>query len=220
MGEAMRFEVISFDADGTLVDHQFSHIVWFEKIPERYAEKNGLGIDDARSELFGQFGMVGDENPDWFSLDYWFDRLGLGDTSSFMGDIEGLVILYPEVEEVLEMLGSEHRLIVTSNAPKEFLDIELRSIEGRFDQIYSVPSDLHMVKKDPRSYQKVCSLLGVETREVVHVGDRWHDDVDSPLKAGITAIHLDREYQGKNDSVPDLKEFGKRVLEIEGNGFQ
>lgn len=216
----MRYKVISFDADGTLVDHQFSHIVWFEKIPERYAEKNGLGIDDARSELFRQFGTVGDENPDWFSLDYWFHRLGLGDTSSFLEEIKGLEILYPEVEEVLEMLGAEHRLIVTSNAPKEFLDIELKSIEDRFDQIFSVPSHLRMVKKDPRSYQKVCSILGVEAGEVVHVGDRWFDDVDSPLKAGITAVHLDREDQGNSDSVVNLKEFGKRVLELEGNGFQ
>lgn len=214
------YKVISFDADGTLVDHKFSHIVWFERIPKLYAEKNGLGIEDARSELFKQFGTVGDENPDWFSLDYWFERLGLGDTSSFLEDIRGLEILYPEVEEVLEMLGAEHSLIVTSNAPKEFLDIELRSIEERFDQIYSVPSDLRMVKKDPGSYQKICSLLGVEVGEVIHVGDRWYDDVDSPLKVGITAIHLDREDQGNKDSVPDLAEFGKKVLELEGNGFR
>lgn len=215
----MRYKVISFDADGTLVDHKFSHIVWFEKIPELYAEKNGLGVEDARSEVFSKFGTVGDENPDWFSLGYWFDRLGLGDTSSFLEDLEGLELLYPEVEDVLDMLGAEHSLVVTSNAPKVFLDIELKSIEERFDQIFSVPSDLQMVKKDPRSYQKVCSLLGVEAEEVIHVGDRWYDDVDSPLKAGITAIHLDREDQGNGDSVANLTDFSKRVLELEGNGF-
>ena len=84
----------------------------------------------------------------------------------------------------------------------------------RIDLCKAAPPDLNGGNDDAKRKN-----LEVKEGEVVHVGDRWYDDVDSPLKAGVRAIHLDREKQGNGESVLDLAEFGRRVLELEGDGF-
>jgi putative hydrolase of the HAD superfamily len=204
----MTFKIISFDADGTLVDHDFSMRMWGEEIPRIYSESHGVTLDKGREEVFKAFSDLGEDDPSWFSFEYWFKRLNLGDHREFVESHRGKVDFYPEVIDVLEDLSDNgHRMVVNSNAPKDILEIELEPIAHYFDHIFSAPTDFNRVKVDSEYYRDICFFLGVDPEEMVHVGDRWIDDVISPERVGVNAVYLDRKTGQRMDSIGDLKEF-------------
>src|SRR4030066_912108 len=94
-------KIVSFDAEGTLVTADFSYAVWFEAIPERYAERNGIDFEMARKVIEEEYRKVGDQKLEWYDVRYWFDKLGLGAPDQVMKKCSSRVCYYPEVEEVL-----------------------------------------------------------------------------------------------------------------------
>jgi HAD superfamily hydrolase (TIGR01549 family) len=99
------------------------------------------------------------------------------------------------------MKQREFRLIIVSNAGREFIELELEKTEmtGCFERIFSSTSDFGVVKKTARLYQRVCSILGVSSQEIVHVGDDRKFDFEVPRRLGMVAYHLDRtgKHQGE-----------------------
>ena len=169
----------------------------------------------SNSEVFNEYGSVGEDRPEWYSIDYWLGRLGIEGKDRLVRESQGFIELYPEVEEVIRTLSVDYTLVVTSNAPTEFLDIELESIAHNFDRIFSAPSDFHMIKRDPSFYHRICAELNVDPQDIIHLGDRWKDDVESPLAAGLTALFLDRSGVEGEHAVGDLWEFSRRLKELE-----
>jgi putative hydrolase of the HAD superfamily len=114
---------------------------------------------------------------------------------------------YPEVQGVLDLLSENYELVVTSNAAREFIDIELDGLSDYFQDTFSATSDFREVKKSPLIYGTVCAHMGAKPCEVVHIGDHYHYDYESPLEAGLDAIFLDRkgERSGR-EVVGDLRE--------------
>jgi len=118
-------KVISFDLDGTLVTDEFSQIVWHKGIPELYAEKYGCGFDEARKFIFQEYEKVG--AIEWYYIRYWLKFFGLANNwEKLFGKFKDRIKLYPEVQEVLSTLKQSYKLIITSNAAREFLDIEIK----------------------------------------------------------------------------------------------
>jgi HAD superfamily hydrolase (TIGR01549 family) len=104
-------------------------------------------------------------------------------------------MIYPEVHDVLEMLREkELRLIIVTNARREFADLELgkTNILPYFERVFSSTSDFGLIKKAVDVYRKVCSICDVLPGEVVHVGDDRIFDFEVPSKLGIMAFYLDR----------------------------
>ncbi len=216
----MPYKIISFDADGTLVDHGFSRRIWEEEIPRLYAESRGISMDEAEKKVFQEFSQVDEEDPSWYSFEYWFDRLGLGDHRPFIEAQRGKVPLYPEVTDVLDHLSQDDfALVVSSNAPRELLEIELEPISRYLDHVFSASSDFNRVKVDSEYYRDICFFLGVEPEEMVHVGDRWIDDVISPEKAGVSAVFMDRKDGSQGQAVKDLHGFASLLRDlVKGRG--
>jgi hypothetical protein len=44
----VRIGVVSFDMEGTLIDNNFSDLIWETDIPRLYGQKHGLDIETAR----------------------------------------------------------------------------------------------------------------------------------------------------------------------------
>ncbi len=68
--------------------------------------------------------------------------------------------------------------------------------EMRFHSYFSVVADsgrLGFEKPDPRIFEFVAAGLGVETSELVHVGDAWVADVEGALGVGARAIWVTNE---------------------------
>jgi HAD superfamily hydrolase (TIGR01549 family) len=195
-------KVVSFDVEGTLVTPDFSYAVWFEAIPRRYAEKNGITLDQARKAIEEEYRKVGDQRLEWYDVRYWFDKLGLGTPVPVMERCESHVCYYPEVKEVLASLSEKYKLVVASGSTRDFLRHLLQGIEPYFSKIFSSITDYKQLKTSD-FYLKMCRAMRIEPEQVVHVGDNWQFDFVAPSEIGIQAFYLDRKQQTEN-SVADL----------------
>ena len=204
-------DVISFDLDGTLVTDKFSQIIWHKGIPELYAEKYGCGLDEARKFIFQEYEKVGDKAIEWYDIRYWLKFFGLSDNwEKLFEKFKDCIKLYPEVHEVLATLKQSYKLIITSNAAREFLDIEIMesNISTYFTHIFSATSDFKEVKKTKQFYLKICNQLNVNHSQMIHIGDHFEFDYLVPQQSGINSFYLDREGERKGPAiVNDLKEF-------------
>lgn len=205
--------MISFDADGTLLTLDFSLAVWMDGIPRQLAQRKGITYEEAREEVFRRYREIGEEDYRWFDIAFWSKEFDLGDPRRLMEPYIDRISFFPEVEEVLYSLDGKYRLIVSSNSPREILETELKDHLHRFERVISVPSDFRM-KKSPEYFQKLCKLLQVEPEEMVHVGDRHHDDFLAARKAGIHSFHLDRGKGSGPYKVRDLRDFLQRLKEF------
>jgi putative hydrolase of the HAD superfamily len=198
-----QFELISFDAEGTLVTPDFSQTIWHEAIPALYAQKKGLDLAQAKERIAEEYGRVGDQRLEWYDIQYWFSYLGLGSSESVIQSCLNKISYYPEVIEVLSSLANEYKLIVTSGTPLELLHCLLRDIKPYFVRIFSSISHYRQVKS-PDFYLRVCEEMGVKPSQVIHVGDNWQFDLVNARQAGINAFHIDRSGRNHQESLSDL----------------
>lgn len=200
-----RINVVSFDLDGTLVNFRFVDSVWFEGIPRLYSAKKSISFDGAREVVKREYDRVRKERLEWYDLHYWIKKFGLKiDGKELLRKFENRIETYPEAPEVLEQLKRKgFRLIVVTNARREFAELELEKakIESYFEHVFSSTSDFGMVKKTVDLYQIVCDLLEISPRELVHVGDDQNFDFAVPRRLGILAFHLDRSGKNKGEHV-------------------
>jgi putative hydrolase of the HAD superfamily len=210
----MPIRVVSFDMEGTLVDHAYSKQIWEGDIPALYAEAHGLPLEEARKRVLAEYAEVGEGKPEWYDMGYWWRRLGL---PHYWRDLpkrrKSECNVYPDVQTALTRLGKRYSLIVSSNTIREFLKIQLECIDYPFSKIFSAPTDFQAVKKAPDFYQRVCDELGIAPTELAHVGDHEEFDYIAPKKLGVKAYHLDRTgtLTGE-DVVHSLNEFAARLL--------
>jgi HAD superfamily hydrolase (TIGR01549 family) len=200
--------VISLDMDGTLVNSRFVDKVWMEGMPMLYAEKTGLDFPAAKEYVVGEYTKIGSDRLEWYDLMYWIERFGLKvGKDELLQMYEDEIETYPEVQEVLDLLAENYELVVTSNAAREFIDIELEGLSDYFSETFSATSDFREVKKSPLIYGTVCAHMGAKPFEVLHIGDHYNYDYESPLEAGLDALFLDRkgERSGR-EVVGDLRE--------------
>ena len=208
-------KVISFDLDGTLVASEFSEWVWGVGIPQRFAEKRGIPFNEAKEIVEGEYRKVGDGSLEWYDIKYWFNFFQLdGNWKPLLNRFSQRIKIYPEVLKVLKDLASLYRVIIISNAAREFIDIEVEVAElrGYFSRIFSATSDFGQIKKTAQFYGRICQLLRITPREMVHVGDHWEFDYLAPKGLGIKALHIDRSWSRRGDDViRNLEEVGQRL---------
>jgi len=205
-----QIELISFDAEGTLVTPDFSQTIWHEAIPALYAQKKGLDFAQAKRCIVEEYGRVGDQRLEWYDIEYWFSYLGLGSSEPVIQSCLNKIYYYPEITEVLSSLASEYRLIVASGTPLELLYRLLQDIKPYFARIFSSISHYKQVKS-PDFYLRICEEMGVKPSQVIHVGDNWQFDFLNAQQAGINAFYIDRSKRNHQESFSDLTQL-KRLL--------
>jgi len=204
---AERIKVISFDADGTLATTEYSDAIWHSELPRLYAEKNGMGLEEAKRYVFAEYQKIGEHRVEWFDVRYWFHRFELGDHMAVLYSLRHKISYYREVEDVLSALSQRYKLIVASNSPQYYLDLLLQGTTGYFSRIFSATSDYGELKSG-RFFLRVCQEMEVSLDEIIHIGDSRDFDLIAPQEAGIRALFLDRSTKGQRyDTVSDLNEF-------------
>jgi len=210
-----RIKVISFDLDGTLVEPEFNEWVWGVGIPRLLAEKRGVSFDEAKEIVEEEYRKVGDGSLQWYDIKYWFNFFQLnGHWKPLLNRFSHKIKTYPEVSKVLQDLSSHYRLIIISNATREFIDVEVEMTELRryFSRIFSATSDFGQIKKTAEFYGRICQLLGISFHEILHVGDHWEFDYLVPKGRGIKVLHIDRSWSRSGDGViRSLEEVGERL---------
>jgi putative hydrolase of the HAD superfamily len=217
-------EIISFDMDGTLVDPEYTDWVWLYGIPLLYAEKTGFSFEKAKHYVVEEYLKVGEGAMEWYDIKYWFQFFQLEQNwKELMERYVDKIKIYPDVHPILGRLRDRFQLVLTSNAGREFIDVEMEATGLRryFDRIFSATSDFGEVKKTVEFYQRICQILGVGPQKIVHVGDHHEFDYLVPRSLGIHAFYLDREGTQDGDFVlRDLGDLEKKLLPIADCGSQ
>jgi HAD superfamily hydrolase (TIGR01549 family) len=213
-------KIISFDMDGTLVDPEFTDWVWGHGIPTLYAEKAGLPFEEAKGFVVKEYLKVGEGAIEWYDIKYWFRFFQLEESwKVLMERYADKIKVYPDVHPLLERLRDRYPLVLTSNAGREFIHMEMEATGlGRyFNQIFSATSDFGEVKKTAGFYQRICRVLEVSPQEIVHVGDHYEFDYLVPGSVGIHAFYLNRSDGRRGESIiSDLRDLEKRLATMEG----
>ena len=212
-------KVISFDLDGTLVEIEYSEWVWGVGIPQLVAQKRGISLDEAKEVVQEEYRRVGDGSLEWYDIKYWFNFFQLNASwRSLLNRYCHKIKTYPEVSKVLRDLSSHYKVIIISNAAREFIDIEIEVAElrGYFSRIFSATSDFGATKKTSQFYGSICQLLRIKPQEMVHVGDHWEFDYLVPKDLGIRAFHIDRSRNRSGDDVIRSLEEVRQRLGIQG----
>jgi putative hydrolase of the HAD superfamily len=208
-------KIISFDMDGTLVDSEFTDWVWLHGIPKLYAEKTGLPFEKAKHLVVEEYLKVGEGAIEWYDIKYWFQFFQLEQSwKVLMERYVDKISIYPNVNHILERLKDRFQLVLTSNAGREFIDVEMEATGlGRyFDRIFSATSDFGEVKKTVGFYERICEILGTRPQEIVHVGDHYEFDYLVPRSLGIHAFYLDRSGKQNGDFVlRDLRDLEEKL---------
>jgi len=208
-----QIELISFDAEGTVVTPDFSQAIWHEAIPALYAQKQGLGFAQAKRHIVEEYGRIGDQRLEWYDIEYWFSYLGLGSSEPVIQSCLGKIAYYPEVTEVLSSLAIEYKLIVASGTPLELLHLLLREVKPYFVRIFSSVSHYRQLKS-PNFYLSICEEMGVEPSQVTHVGDNWQFDFLNARQAGVNALYLDRSGINHQKSLSDLTQLKNFLMPL------
>ncbi len=190
-----KITVISFDVDGTLITYDFVNSVWFEEIPKLVAEKEGLSFNEALKKVKAAYNEVTEERMEWYDIKYWLNKFELKvDWKKLLDKVKWKIKVYPDVLPTLERLSKSYKLVINSNSPREFLDLELKeaNLTKFFFKIFSSTSDFNQVRKSEDYYAKICFILNVKPENMLHIGDNWKFDFEVPLKIGINTLFLDR----------------------------
>jgi putative hydrolase of the HAD superfamily len=207
------FELISFDAEGTLVTPDFSETIWHEAIPALYAQKKGLDLAHAKKCLAEEYSKIGDQRLEWYDIEYWFSCLDLGSSETVIQSCLNRICYYPEVIDVISSLASDYKLIVASGTPLKLLNCLLRDVKPYFVRIFSSISHYGQVKS-PDFYLKMCEEMGVKPSQVIHVGDNWQFDCLNARQAGLNAFYLDRSGKNHQESLSNLAQFKHLLLSL------
>jgi FMN phosphatase YigB (HAD superfamily) len=208
---------ISFDLDGTLSDLAFVDGVWLEGLPRLVAASRGIAQDEAARICLDAYRTEGEASINWYRLSHWLDHFGLGhvDEQGLIEEFIPRIRIFEDARRAVERLkGQGFGLVLFSNAPRAFLDREVRhgGLEGSFDTIISLPDDWGMVKSQQEAFLRLKSVL---KGGLVHVGDHVRFDWEVPRQAGIEAFHL---WRGKGprleDSLMSLDEFVDRMFRV------
>ena len=207
---------ISFDMDGTLIDPEFTEWVWGQGIPALYGGKVGLPFETAKAFVIKEYQKVGEGAVEWYDIKYWFRLFQLEQSwKDLMKEFVDKIKVYPDVNHILDRLKERFPLVLTSNAGREFIEIEMEAsgLDKYFDQIFSATSDFRVVKKTGEFYQRVCHILNVDPTEIIHVGDHYDFDYLVPRRLGIQAYYLDRSGERVGAFIlHSLRDLEERIL--------
>ena len=208
-------KIISFDLDGTLVKNTYADRVWLEGFPILFSKEKNISIQESKDFLFKEYDNVGMERKEWYDIDWWFTRFEIKKSwKKLLYSYRRYIQIYPETKKIISKLSKKYKLIIISNAKREFIDIQIKEteIEQYFSNIFSSLSDFESVKKIPDVYKKVCKKLAINVNEIIHVGDNKEFDFLSPQKMGIRSYYLNREKTESGDNILyTLSEFEKKI---------
>ena len=211
-----RIKVLSLDLEGTIVDTNFSYVIWEDSVPKLYAKEKGMDVDTAKAHVMSKYSEIGPERPEWYDIRYWFDFFGFKtDWKTFLETHRDQVKPFPESRETLSRLSRDYSLIIISNSSRDFIDLEIKGFPEYFTHIISAPTDFQTLKF-PELFKRVCHDLQVKPEEVVHVGDTERFDYTAPREAGVESYLLDRSKKRTGDHiVHDLQDFERKIRALE-----
>ena len=209
--------ILSFDLDGTIVTSSYADHVWLEGLPKLYATEKNTTLKQAKKTLFTAYDEISDARIEWYDISYWFQRYNLHSSwIDLLQKYTPYITPYEEAIPLIKHLAQHYPLIITSNAKREFIEIQLKhtNLHPYFTALYSSISDFNKVKKEPAVYQGICTQHHIHPQQLIHIGDHEQYDYHAPKKIGVHAYYLNRKKttSSHSEEVTSLTQFVETIL--------
>jgi len=182
-----RIDTVFIDMDGTLLDLHFDNHFWREYLPARYAEREGIGPEEARERLEALYARVAG-TLDWYCLDYWREITGL-DIVALKRELAGLIAVRPHADAFLRALGaSGRRRVLLSNAHPDSLRLKMdvTGIEPLLDALISTHR-LGLAKETPGFWERLQDLEAFTPERTLLIDDD-PTILEAAARAGIAQL--------------------------------
>ena len=210
-----RFEWVSFDCYGTLVD-------WETGISTAVAEVlNRHGIRKSRAEILALFADVEPRVQD--SSEYLEYRLVLRRVMAMIGSRLGFQCaeseldcladtlpdwpVFPETVAALRILKTGCRLAVISNVDDDLFAGTAETLNVDFDVIVT-SEQVRSYKPSLRNFNAASARMGTERDRWLHVAESLYHDIGPANQLGVRSVWVDRAARGggtrRTDAFPDL----------------
>ena len=183
----MTIKLISWDEQETLTGGEYGDRFWLEILPRAHAKMSGISDEEAKAELGALFKQCGEYDKAYYDTEYWLAAYDLGTLEEAMVGYKPTI--NDGVVELLEKTGEKLPMIALSATTHSFLKIELSGLERYFESVTSTINDLGIAGKPVEAYREMAERLGMEPREILHIGDHKEMDVENAQKAGWQAHH-------------------------------
>ena len=218
-----RFEWVSFDCYGTLVD-------WETGISGAVGEVlESQAVRMSRGEILGLFADV--EPRVQGSGDYLKYREVLRRVMELMGRELGVELseselgcladtlpdwpVFPDTVEALRALKSRYRLALISNVDDDLFARTAEALEVEFDAVVTA-EQVGSYKPDLRNFEVAKDQMGVEKERWLHVAESLYHDIGPANRLGIASVWVNRADRGggtrRSDAVPDVEVADLRAL--------
>lgn len=169
-----QIDTVLLDMDGTLLDLHFDHHFWMEFIPQTYAEKNNLTLEQAtqmiHDKLHSEKGTL-----NWYCLDYWTDVLNLP-IAELKHEMKHQVKVHPEVMTFLARLKQlNKRVIMVTNAHRGSLAVKLEVTEiGDYFDLMVSAHDFGTPKEDIAIWSHLRNKVHYNPNRTLLIDDNTH----------------------------------------------
>ena len=210
-----RFEWVSFDCYGTLVD-------WESGICEAVDEVlRARGVRLSRAEILALFSEI--EPRVQKSETYLTYRRVLRRVMAEMGNALGIRCdeseldcladsladwpIFADVTEALQALQARYKLAVISNVDDALFAETAEALYVDFDAVVTA-EQARSYKPSRRNFDLAAARMGVETDAWLHVAESQFHDIGPANRLGIASVWVNRAGRGggtrRIDAVPDL----------------
>lgn len=133
-------DTVLLDMDGTILDLSFDNFFWKEFMPQMYAEKKQISLQQSQQFLKDSYASVFGQLQ-WYCLDYWSEQLEI-DIPALKMSVKDRVAFRPHAIEFLRFLQDNNkRVILATNAHPKSLEIKL--LNANFHQYFEDLSCSH-----------------------------------------------------------------------------
>jgi len=148
-------DTVFLDMDGTLLDLHFDDYFWRDYVPRRFAEKNRMSIEEARTYLWNRYRSM-EGTLDWYSVDFWSRELHL-DIEVLKHEIDHLIQVHPYVPEFLDRIRKAgKKAVLVTNAHGKSLQLKMKRtrLGKKLDRLVCA-HDLGLPKEAPEFWRKL-----------------------------------------------------------------
>ncbi len=192
----MVIRVVSLDFAGVVAPKHFIDYFWFFAIPLRVARLEKIPLYEAIKTVERAYWSLSTDRLEWYLPSFWLKVFGIDvDEESLIEESLSVAEPYGDALEAVPILAARYSVVISTNTMIKFVEAFLDrypQIGKHVKRVFSCIDMLGKPRKDREFFRYVAKELGVEPREVLHVGDDPKHDVEEARAAGMSAVLLDR----------------------------